>query len=173
MTDQALDALRWQFDMTWKLAGAWHLPGLTDDMCLWEPAPHAWTVRLKDGAWTPDWADAEPDPVPTTSIAWIGWHLAWWWSEALARAEGSPSPGRDGVRWPGSAEAMRDQLAGLAARWRALLDGLEAEALTRPSTFPWSEPRPLAMTVAWVNAELMKNVAEIGAVRRLYLARRP
>jgi hypothetical protein len=170
MTDHALDALRWQFDMTWKLAEAWHLPGLTDEICLWEPAPGAWSVRLVDGVWTPDWAEAEPDPVPTTSIAWIGWHLLWWWSEALARAEGSPSPGRDGVRWPGSAQGLREQLSALAERWRAVLAGLDDEGLARPSSFPWSEPRPFAMTVAWVNAELMKNVAEIGAVRHLRLA---
>ena len=62
MDDPALDALRWQFEMTWRLAAEHVLPGLTDEMCLWTPAPGAWTVRRVDGALIPDWADEEPDP---------------------------------------------------------------------------------------------------------------
>ncbi|HRD29153.1 MAG TPA: DinB family protein [Caulobacter sp.] len=170
MTDDALAALRWQFDMTWALAERYHLPALTDAMCLWEPAPGAWTVRPLNGVWTPDWSDVEPAPAPITSIAWTAWHLAWWWSETLARAKGAPPPGRDGVRYPGSADGVRAQLAALAGEWRPLIAGLDAGALARPSTFPWPEPRPFAMTVAWVNAELMKNVAEIGAGVRLFQA---
>jgi hypothetical protein len=38
--------------------------------------------------------------------------------------------------------------------------------------YPWSDPRPARYTLAWVNAELMKNVAEIGAVRHLWAASR-
>jgi hypothetical protein len=171
MTDYALDALRWQFDMTWRLAETHLLAGLTDDMCLWEPSPGAWSVRLRDGVWRPDWADVEPDPAPAASIAWMAWHVSWWWSEALARAEGAVPPGREGVHYPGSAAGVLDQLSKLAGRWRAVLAGLDEEGPGRPATFPWSEPRPFAMTAAWVNAELMKNLAEIGMVRRLHQLR--
>lgn len=154
--------------MTWRLADQHILPGLTDDMCFWEPAPGAWSVRRIDGSWVPDWSDAEPDPAPTTSIAWTAWHLAWWWSETIARARGQPSPGREGVRYPGTANGARAQLSGLATEWKGLIADLGQAALIRPSTFPWPEPRPFAMTIAWANAELMKNIAEIGAVKRLY-----
>jgi hypothetical protein len=142
-------------------------------MCLWAPGPGAWTVRRVGGAWVPDWAEVEPDPAPPTTIAWTAWHMAWWWSEALARATGAPPPGRLGVAYPGSAEGVRAQLGALARDWRSVLAGLDAEALGRPSTFPWPEERPFATTVAWVNAELMKNVAEIGVVRHLYRAMHP
>ena len=170
MSDRACEALVWQFEMTWALAERHLLPALTDDMCLWEPAPGAWTVRRVDGVWVPDWSEVEPDPAPATSIAWVSWQIAWWWSETLARAEGGAPPGREGVAWPGSAEGVRAQLRGLAGRWRTVLAGLDAETLARPSVFPWPEARPFAMTVAWVNAELMKNLAEIGAAQRTYLS---
>lgn len=168
--DPALDALRWQFGLAWSLAEHW-LPALTDEMCLWDPAPGAWTVRREGGEWVADWAEAEPDPAPTASIAWTAWHIAWWWSEALARAAGRPPPGRPGVRYPGSADGVRAQLHGLAREWRALLADLTTEDLARPSTFPWPDERPFAVTLAWVNAELMKNVAEIGLGVPLHQAR--
>jgi hypothetical protein len=170
MTDRALDALRWQFDMTWSLGDKHLLPALTDAMCLWAPAPGAWTVRRVDGAWVADWAGEEPDPAPATTIAWTSWQIAWWWSETLARAAGDPPPGRLGVSWPGSADGVRAQLGDLAGRWGALLAGLEPDDLARPASFPWTDLRPFAVTLAWVNAELMKNLAEIGALQRLYLS---
>ncbi len=42
--------------------------------------------------------------------------------------------------------------------------------LERPVAYPWPDPRPLRMMVAWVNSELMKNTAEIGDVVRLFHA---
>lgn len=170
--DRALEALRWQFDMVWALAQV-HLPALTDEMCLWEPGPGAWSVRLVDGAWVADWADEEPAVAPPVSIAWVAWQIAWWWSETLARAAGEPSPGRLGVQYPGSADGVRAQLEALARRWQSLLAGLKGEDLARPSTFPWPDERPFAMTIAWANAELMKNIAEIGVIRHIYQSRHP
>src|SRR2546423_13104150 len=97
-----LDVLRWQFQLTWRLAEE-HLPVLTDEMCLWEPAPHCWSVRRSpDGAWRADWADNEPDPLPAMSIGWITWHLIWWWSGLLATAQGGTPLPHDQVAWPGN-----------------------------------------------------------------------
>lgn len=172
MADSALDALRWQFGLAWRLAEYW-LPTLTDEICLWEPACGAWSVRLREGEWICDWADTEPDPAPIATVAWTAWHIAWWWSETLSRVTGEPPPGRDGVRYPGSADGVRRQLRELSDRWKGLLERLTPEDLERPSTFPWPEPRPFSVTVAWVNAELIKNVAEIGAGVRLYQSRAP
>ena len=172
MADLALDALRWQFDMVWALASQHHLPALTDELLLWQPAPSSWTARLVDGVWQHDWSEEEPATPAPPSGAWITWQIAWWWTETLARVHGESGPGPQGVRWPGSADGVRLQLGGLADRWRDLLAGLDAAALARPSTFPWPEPRPFAMTVAWAHGELMKNVAELGVLRLLYQATR-
>lgn len=164
----ALEVLRWQFHMAWSLAHV-HLPKLTDEICLWEPAPGAWNVRRVDGTWVPDWSDEESEGL-TTSCGWLAWHIAWWWTEAIASYEGREPAGRSAVAFPGTADGVREQLGDLASRWQRILDDLSVEDLRRPSRFPWPDHRPFGTTLAWLNAELMKNIAEIGLTIRLYKA---
>jgi hypothetical protein len=167
-----ISTLQWQFDLTWRLA-QYHLPSLTDDACLWEPSPHSWTVRPSaEGMWHPDWADVEPDLIPTATIGWITWHMLWWWSGLIAATREETPPAHDEIPWPGSADAVVQRLESLAAEWSALLADLDDPDLERPLAHPWSEPRPLRIALAWANAELMKNVAEIGYVRLLYAVSR-
>jgi hypothetical protein len=166
------ETLRWQFDLAWKLAD-YHLPHLTDEACLWEPAPGAWTVRRsEDGNWRPDWSESEPDPAPPVTIGWLTWHWIWWWSSLLAALQNEPRTPREQTLWPGSAEAVRARLDLIAAAGRAALASLREEDLARPLAYPWPEPRPLARALAWANMEMMKNVAEIGVVRHLFEAQR-
>ena len=172
MTSSQLETLQWQFGLAWRLAG-YHLPALTDAACLWEPAPNSWSVRPSpDGKWRPDWADAEPDPAPATTIGWLTWHLIWWWSGASRAVRRQASVPRESVFWPGSADGVRQSLEALSREWSAMLDGLTDADLEQPFAHPWTEPRPFRIALAWANAELMKNVAEIGAVRHLYEAMR-
>ena len=165
MTDPA-----WQFDLAWALADL-HLTALVPDDFLWEPAPLTWTVRPDaNGVWRPDWADVEPDPVPVPTVAWLTWHIDWWWSTALDQLEGLAPRDRTEVTWPGP-DAVVARLRGLAARWRDALPGADPVA---PSAFPWGAgtDHTVAHTALWVNVELTKNVAEIGQLRLLRAARR-
>lgn len=60
-----------QFDLAWALTDL-HLSALKDDDFLWEPAGLVWTVHQDTaGRWRPDWADAEPDPIPVPTIGWL------------------------------------------------------------------------------------------------------
>ncbi|HSL31629.1 MAG TPA: DinB family protein [Anaerolineales bacterium] len=162
------ETLRWQFRLTWQLT-EYYLPSLTDEACLWEPAQGSWNVRrAADGTWRPDWAEPEPDPVPTVTIGWLTWHIIWWWSGLLASMREERPTSREAVFWPGSAEAVRQQLGALSAGWTDVLSGLEDNDLSRPFTYPWREQRPLSYAVAWCNSELMKNIAEIGYVLHLF-----
>lgn len=162
------ETLRWQFRLTWQLA-EYYLPSLTDEACLWEPAPGSWNVRrAADGTWRPDWVAPEPDPAPTVTIGWLTWHIIWWWSGLLAAIREKPPIPREAVFWPGSAETVRHQLEGLSAEWIDVLSRLEEGDLNRSLSYPWTEPRPLSYAVAWCNSELMKNVAEIGYVLRFF-----
>ena len=172
MSSSQLETLRWQFALTWKLAGV-HLPALTDESCLWKPAPGSWTVRQpSDGRWHADWADAEPDPAPPPTIAWLTWHLMWWWSGLLAAVRHETPRAHHEVEWPGNADAVVRRLDALSTEWSNVLTGLAESDLERPLTYPWREPRPLRLAIAWANSELMKNVAEIGYVRHLFEASR-
>jgi hypothetical protein len=160
--------LRWQLGLAWSLAEL-RFDGLTDEACLWEPAPGGWTVREgADGRWRADWAEPEPEPPPTTSIGWLTWHLTWWWGDLVAHAIGDRVPDREDVDWPGTAAAVVARLRELHDRWAEVLD----TDLDRPVAYPWPEPRPLVNAAAWANQELMKNVAEIGQLRDLHAALR-
>lgn len=170
MTQPLPQALLWQFDFVWRLA-QYHLPKLTDEMCLWEPAPGSWTLRKgRDGLWRPDWSDKEPDPAPPATIGWITWQMLWWWQALIAAAaEGRPVR-RELVFWPGSAPAAAARLEDLHRDWRTMLADVSGPDLEKPINWPWAEPRPLGLVIAWANAEPMKNVAEIGCLRHQFEA---
>ncbi|MFJ6953533.1 DinB family protein [Micromonospora aurantiaca (nom. illeg.)] len=166
--------LRRQFDLTWALA-EYHLDRLEPGDFLWEPAALCWTMRQDPaGGWRADWADTEPDPVPVPTIAWLTWHIGWWWSVAADHVRQRPARERDDIRWPGPGAETVAWLRELRSEWTDTLDGLTEAGLDRPSAYPW--PADAGLTVAdlaaWVNAELMKNVAEIGQLRLMRAAGR-
>jgi DinB family protein len=162
----------WQFDLTWALADL-HLSALADDDFLWEPTSLCWTVRPDAaGVWRPDWADAEPDPIPVPTVGWLTWHIDWWWSVAVDHLTGATPRDRTDVTWPGNGPAAVARLRELARRWRELLEGMTADDLARPSALPWGADsgRTVAQTVLWANVELTKNISEIGQLRLLRAA---
>lgn len=134
------DLLRWQFDLTWSLFEH-HRDRLAPDDFLWESAELAWTMR--DGV--PDWAETEPEPIPVPTIAWVSWHLRWWWSVAIDHTQGRTPRDRTDVEWPGPHGAVR-WLRGLRDDWVSVLDTLD---LTAPSTVPhgkWLPPSSAGST---------------------------
>ncbi len=163
-----------QFDLVWSLATL-HLDALDEDDFLWRSADLSWTVHLDDaGVWRPDWAEVEPDPTPVPTIAWLTWHLDWWWSTAVNDLQGRPHCPREDVVWPGAGAAAVARLHLLARVWRQLIIGLTDDDLQRTTSFPWSADlgRVVIDTVLWVNVELMKNIAEIGQLRLIRAATR-
>jgi hypothetical protein len=164
--------LRWQFDLTWSLF-EYHLERLEPEDFLWEPAPLCWTLRRSpQGAWVPDWADTEPDPVPVPTVAWVSWHIGWWWSVTLDHARGERPRERTEIVWPGAGEPTLTWLRSLRTEWLAHLGTLTDADLDAPAPFPWPDDpsHTKAHMLAWVNAELMKNAAEIGQLRMVRAA---
>ncbi|MFI5796615.1 DinB family protein [Streptomyces sp. NPDC051677] len=166
------ELLSWQFALTWSLF-EYHLDRVGPEDFLWEPAAHCWTLH-PDGAggWTPDWADTEPDPVPVPTVGWVSWHLAWWLGVATDHLLGRPPRERSEVRWPGAGDCAVAWLRGLREEWTAAVEGLSDADLDRTAPFPWSSDPEYTVShlLAWANAELMKNVAEIGQLRLLRAA---
>ncbi|MFE7132856.1 DinB family protein [Streptomyces sp. NPDC057638] len=167
MTAERHELLRWQAELTWSLC-EYHLERLTPEDFLWEPAPLCWTLRQDpSGRWVPDWADTEPDPVPVPTIGWVSWHLGWWLGVATDHLRGDTPRERDDVRWPGEREAVA-WLRELRDDWRSASDGLaDADLDAAAPPFPWPDGsgHTVAHFLAWANAELMKNVAELGQLR--------
>ena len=174
MPSDVVPVLRTQLHLVWSLFEL-SLDRLTDDECHWSPVNDDRTATVRcdaDGRWVADWSGVEAEPYPVTTIAWLTWHIGWWWSTTIAHATQTPVPDRADVTWPGSADATRAWLRDLHGRWLVVLDGLTEADLDAVAPFPWpSRPdRTVANMVAWVNAELMKNVAEIGQLRILRTA---
>lgn len=147
----------------------YHLQQLTEEDLFWSAAPLTWTMHRAQDGWQPDWAETEPIPVPVPTVAWLTWHVGWWWTTATAHLSGGPVPERSGIQWPGAAAATVEWLRGIHDEYRAALSG--PGDLDRDSGFPWppGSGRTMADLAAWVNVELTKNAAEIG---QLLLIRR-
>ncbi|WP_307786596.1 DinB family protein [Rhodococcus sp. KRD197] len=162
-----LDLLRWQFDLTWALFEL-HLEELTSEMLRWEPARVCWNVRIDEHRqWTADWDEAELDPIPVPTIGWLTWHIGWWWTVALDHAQGKTPRERIEIVWPGDLDGVLAWLRDLRLDWLEILAGYADCDLDAPSSYPWGKgsENTVAHTVAWLNAELMKNTAEIGQLR--------
>lgn len=166
------DALLRQLDIAWALT-EYHLETLTTEECLWRPAAVGLHVHQRDGVWRADWPEHEGYDLGPSSIAWITWHMLFWWSSVLDHNFGAATLSREHVLWPGSAEAVRARLVELQNAWRGKLESLGDAELedTQRTRWPFQD-RPFADVVGWLNVELAKNAAELGYARFLYGARR-
>jgi len=158
-----------QFETAWKLT-SYHLEGLTTEECLWRPAHKGLHVtQLPDGRWRADWPEHEGYDLGPPSIAWVTWHIGFWWSMVLNHSFGDGTLTREEVLWPGSAGGVREQLGRLQSEWRAVLEQSTGDDLASSERTRWPfRDRPFGDVVAWVNVELTKNAAEIGYARFLY-----
>jgi len=172
MADHARDLLIRQFDTAWQLA-AYHLRDLSTEESLWRPAPVGLNMQLaEDGGWRADWPDHEGYTLGPPSIAWITWHMGFWWSMTLDHSFGEGRLTREDVEWPGSGEQVCEWLHDLSARWRRAIVALSDEDVqsTARTRWPFTD-RPFGDVIAWLNVELAKNAAEIGYARFLYAVR--
>jgi hypothetical protein len=172
MPNDTVQYLTNQFDMAWKLA-CYHLNGLSLEECLWQPAPRGLHVHQNpDGTWSADWPDQEGYDIGPPSIAWLTWHMGFWWAMALDYSFGDGTLSRQDVLWPGSADGVREWLNRFHTQWREKLDQLTDEDLRSKEQTRWPfQERPFGDVIAWANIELTKNASELGYARFLYAVR--
>jgi hypothetical protein len=128
--------------------------------------------QVDDGSWRADWPDRESCDIGPPSIAWLTWHLDFWWSMVLNHSFGDCSLSRENVMWPGNADEVRAGLGRLHEQWQAVLEQTTQDDLRSTGRTRWPfQGRPFGDVVAWVNVELTKNAAEIGYARFLYAVR--
>lgn len=166
MADPVKDTLLGQLETAWALT-CYHLESVTTEECLRRPAHVGLHVhREADGGWRADWPEHEGYDLGPASIAWLTWHLGFWWSMTLDHAFGDARLAREDVRWPGTADEVRAWITRLHDQWIAALEPLRDEDLRSSERTRWPlQDRPFGEIVAWVNLELMKNAAEIGYAR--------
>lgn len=160
-----------QLETGWSLLD-YHLTDLGDDECLWRPDGQGAHVWEDGGVWRAEWPETEAYSAGSPSIAWLTWHIGFWWSMVLDHSFGTGSLERSDVVWPGRASAAAAWLAGLRDEWIAAAGGLGDAELASPERTRWPfRGRPFYQLSAWLNLELMKNAAEIGACRFRYATR--
>jgi hypothetical protein len=167
------DTLLWQLGVVSSLFDM-VVAGLTDADAMRPPAVGAWSVRLEGRVWRADWADDALNPGPPTTVAWLLWHVGWWWSDVIGRAFGDGGVERDDAPWPGSVQAAIERVRDCQTQWRAGIAATSDEDFASTALGDRCWPLtglPFSRVVAWVNTELMKNTAEIGATRRILSAR--
>lgn len=161
-----------QLQTSWGLLQL-HLTDLDDPEVLWRPARVGLHVhRAEGGQWQADWPEREDYGIGPPSIAWLTWHIGFWWSMVQNHSFGDASLQREDVTWPGSADAVREWISGLHDAWVRSVAAVPDEEFGTTARSRWPMPdRPFVDVVAWANVELMKNAAEIGYARFLYGAR--
>src|ERR687897_880937 len=117
MTHEAVGYLARQFDTAWALAEL-HLQGLTTEECLWRPASQGLHVHHEGDGWRIDWPEHEGYDLGPASIAWLTWHLGFWWSMVLDHSFGPGTLSREDVMWPGTADSAREWIGRLQGQWR-------------------------------------------------------
>jgi hypothetical protein len=108
--------------------------------------------QLPSGEWRADWPEHERYDLGPPSIAWLTWHIGFWWSMALDYSFGEGTLSREKVTWPGSADAVRELVAGLHGAWREKLEHLSPAELQSPERTRWP----------------FRDAAEIGYARFLH-----
>lgn len=166
MISEVRSCLIWQFDVAWKLADI-HLAGLATKECLWRPAQKGLHVQQNsDGHWIADWPEHEGYELGPPSIAWITWHMGFWWSMVIDHSFGEQRRSRESVYWPGSADDVRTWLVELKDAWRTHIQQADLESSLN-TRWPFQN-RPFHDVVAWATVELAKNASELGYARFLY-----
>src|SRR5690554_3187258 len=157
-----------QLEMCWQLY-LYHTENLQEEEALWSFTPTGLKVRKKDDEWCIDWPDSESYDIGPSSIAWVMWHIIYWWSTALDGNFGDGTLKKEEILWPGSIEKAKMTIKLLRDKWILKLNDLSDTDYKSKQYSKWPlEDRNFADIALWLNGELMKNAAEIGYGRFLY-----
>ncbi|MFZ6022243.1 MAG: DinB family protein [Patescibacteria group bacterium] len=168
MTNQTNKLLMSQFNLTWSLAEI-ILSDLTVEQVFWAPTNNIWSVKQdKTGKWRGEVTIPEPTPLPNVTISWLLWHIEWWWGSINATLDQKENMSLTEYQWSGSLADSVVLLRRFAESWKARLNSMTLEESEREVVFLGGRLKTVAEHAAWVNSELMKNIAEIGVLKTLY-----
>lgn len=168
MSKEIIDVLLRQHAIAWSLA-SYHLEGLSTEECLWRPSTKGLHVSISnEGSWQGEWPEHEGYDLGPPSIAWLLWHMGFWWSMAINHSFEDATLDRNTISCPGTAEEIKAGLQALHKKWLDLLSNISDADLRSSERTRWPfQDRPFSDVIAWVNIELTKNAAEIGYARFL------
>lgn len=167
-TSEIRNMINLQFDISWQLL-EYHLNEIEEEECLWQPSKRGLHVHREFNGWRSDWPETESYNIGPASIAWLTWHILFWWSMVMDHSFGSGTLTREEVQWPGSIETVKEKVEQLRKFWTDSVEALSDEELLTCDRTRWPfADRPFCELAAWLSLELMKNASEIGYCRFLY-----
>lgn len=161
-----------QLNISWQLL-SYHLNDLSIEECLWQPAKKGiYLTQNEAGQWIGGFPESEGYDAGPTNIAWITWHIEFWWAMTLNHSFGDATLAVNDIQWQESLTDIKSRFEELKNNWVDKLANLTDDdwQSTRLSKWPIADC-PFSDIAAWLNVELMKNAAEIGYIRFLYANR--
>ncbi|MFC3198062.1 DinB family protein [Parapedobacter deserti] len=161
-----------QFKISFQLL-SYHLDSLSVDECLWQPSKKGiYLKQVNADTWAGTLPESEAYEVGPPNIAWLIWHIDYWWSMVINHSFGNAALNKDEVIWQSSIEKITNRFETLKEEWIERVNSLSSDDLEshRYSRWPIADC-PFSDIAAWLNLELMKNAAEIGYIRFLYASR--
>ena len=67
-------------------------------------------IRRQDDGWSIDWPEIESYEIGPSSIAWIMWHIIYWWRTTLDYNFGDGTLKKEDITWPGSVEKAKEEI---------------------------------------------------------------
>ena len=92
-----------QLDISWQLF-EYHCHDLSEEEAMWCKTPQGLQIRKKDDCWIADWPDTEDYKIGPSSIAWIMWHILYWWKNVLSASKENKIIEKEDVIWPGTVQ---------------------------------------------------------------------
>lgn len=99
-----------QLNIVWQLF-EYHCNGLDEKEALWCKSPAGLQIRKMNHTWAVDWPDTENYSIGPSSIAWILWHIIYWWTAALTASKENRIIEKEEIKWPGTALRLKYFLA--------------------------------------------------------------
>lgn len=165
------NTLMQQHTIAWSLL-QYHLDEMGNDECLWKPRHKGLFVNADQNRWTTDWPESEGYDIGPPNIAWLTWHIIFWWSMTINHSFSDGTLKREDIQWPGSIHAAKETILHLHDEWATQFGKLSDGDLVSTERTKWPfENKPFSDVAAWLNLELMKNASEIGYCRFLYATR--
>lgn len=150
--------LQRQLRIMWRFAEEFVLGKIDQQLALWEPSTNVCTIHPKDGRWVADWPDEDRTPLPEATIAWLLWHIEWWWADTILRVNGRTPLAPEEHSWSGGTR----RIAALKQQWDTVLATADLDS---PVDWLMPDPQPLWFIASWVNVELTKNLTEINQMQ--------
>lgn len=166
-----IENITFQFSISRQLL-EYHLSSLSQEEYMWRSQNSGLYIKEVDGKWYADLPETEEYEMGTPSIAWILWHITYWWEMVFNHSFGDGTLTNEAITVHSDIEVLKSTIYSLIEKWEKTLSNITEEDLysKQYSQFPFNNEVEFHKLASWLNLELMKNSAEIGYTRFEYAA---